>query len=81
VTPDPTVTAEAAPLTEVTSRASEEPTALTLSIDEEISEVTQTEAADEPIETFTKPVAEDTPATEAPAAPAAETKTVEPAQH
>jgi hypothetical protein len=74
--PDPTVTTEAAPPTKVTSEASKEPSILTPTAAEEnpaeeISEEAKEEAADEPMETFTKPVVDDTPTTETPTPPVA----------
>ena len=74
--PDPTVTTEAAPPTEVTSEASKEPTIITPTAAEknpaeEISEGDNEEATDEPMETFTKPVVANTPATEGPTPPVA----------
>jgi hypothetical protein len=74
--PDNDVTAEAAPPIEVTSEASREPTALTPAAAEENpaedkSEEAKEDAADDPMETFTKPVVEDTQATDNPTSPAA----------
>ena len=68
--PDPNVTTDAAPPTEVTSEASMEttltPTAAEKNPAEDKSEEAEEEAADGPMDTFTKPVAEDTPANDTP---------------
>jgi hypothetical protein len=73
--PDPNVTADAAPPTEVTSEASMEttltPTAAEKNPAENKPEEAKEEAVDEPMETSTKPVVEDTPATDTPPPPIA----------
>jgi hypothetical protein len=73
--PDPNMTTNAAPLTEVTGKASMEttltPTAAVKNPAEDKPEEAKEEAVDEPMETFTKPVVEDTPATDTPPPPIA----------
>jgi hypothetical protein len=73
--PDPNVTTDPAPPTEVTSEASMEttltPTAAEKNPAEDKSEAAKEEAVDEPMETSTKPVIEDTPATDTPPPPVA----------
>jgi hypothetical protein len=63
--PDLNVTTDAAPPTEVTSEASMEITAEKTPA-ENISEEAEEEAADGPMNTFTKPAAEDTQANDTP---------------
>ena len=75
VPPDPNVTTDADPPTEVTSQAPMEttltPKAAVKNPAEDNPEEAKEEAADEPIETFTKPMVEDKPATDTPPLPVA----------
>ena len=75
VPPDPNVTTDADPPTEVTSKAPMEttltPKAAVKNPAEDKPEKAKEEAVDEPMETFTKPVVEDKPATYTPPLPVA----------
>ena len=73
--PDPDVTTDAAPPTEATSEAPMETTLTPTAVEnypaEDNPEEAKEEAVNEPMETFTEPVVEDTPATDTPPAPVA----------